>query len=261
MSIKAIVFDLDDTLVVDEAVTAEAFHSAAQLAATFGAQVDPFFHDSIAFSHSLWERARLMEFCRRIGISARECLWGNFDATNPSERELAEWALEYRIDVFDRALREQMIENPDAASQISERFAASRRKLQRLMPNALETLTRLAPDFQIGLLTNGASSLQREKIAASGLAGFFKEILVSGEENIGKPDPAVFEILLKRLKVSPQEALMVGNSLERDIAGANAAGIRSVWLEVKGSEEHHPTEPSHTIRSLSEVPALAAKPE
>jgi len=56
--------------------------------------------------------------------------------------------------------------------------------------------------------------------------------------------------------VSPEEAIMVGNSLERDIAGARNAGIRSIWVRVPGSEEHADVTPDHTITSLAEIPEI-----
>ena len=117
-------------------------------------------------------------------------------------------------------------------------------------------MTELSQTYALGLLTNGAPDLQREKIAASGLESFFKAIAVSGEHGIGKPKPDIFHRLLSEIGVQPEEALMVGNSLERDIAGARNAGIRSVWIRVPGSEEHADVTPDHTITSLSEIPQI-----
>jgi putative hydrolase of the HAD superfamily len=124
------------------------------------------------------------------------------------------------------------------------------------MPGARELMAQLAPNFSIALLTNGAPDLQREKIAATGLASFFKAVAVSGEHGIGKPKPEIFQILLAELGVLPDEALMVGNSLERDIAGARNAGIRSVWIRVPGSEELAEVVPDHTITALNEIPRI-----
>jgi putative hydrolase of the HAD superfamily len=58
------------------------------------------------------------------------------------------------------------------------------------------------------------------------------------------------------LGVTADEALMVGNSLERDIAGARNAGIRSIWIRVPGSEEHADASPDYTISALAEIPAI-----
>jgi FMN phosphatase YigB (HAD superfamily) len=50
---------------------------------------------------------------------------------------------------------------------------------------------------------------------------------------------------------------MVGNSLERDIAGAlNAKLAAAIWIQVPGSEEQADVTPHHTIRGLHEIPAL-----
>jgi FMN phosphatase YigB (HAD superfamily) len=52
---------------------------------------------------------------------------------------------------------------------------------------------------------------------------------------------------------------MVGNSLERDIAGAlNAKLAAAIWIQVPGSEERAEVAPHHTIRGLHEIPALVA---
>ena len=63
--------------------------------------------------------------------------------------------------------------------------------------------------------------------------------------------------LLARLGVSPAEALMVGNSLARDIAGGKRAGVATCWLALEGEEEPVGlVEPDHTISSLGELPAI-----
>lgn len=255
MSLKAVLFDLDDTLVVDEAVSKQTFAEAGQWAAKQGAEGDRLQRTVREIAKKLHREGPCYPYCRSIGISAFECLWGNFEGTTPELTALREWSRAFRIEVFDRALREQMIDNSELAQELSDAWSAARRKNQRLMPDAVETLARLS-SYQIGLLTNGAPDLQREKLAASGLGSFFKAVAVSGEHGIGKPKPEVFRILLGELGVSPSEAVMVGNSLERDIAGANAAGVTSIWIQVAGSEEHFETTPAFTIQGLAELPRL-----
>ena len=119
----------------------------------------------------------------------------------------------------------------------------------------LRTLQRVG--IRLGLLTNGAASLQREKIEASGLGLFFDAAVVSGEIGTGKPEPAIFHHLLDRLGVAAGESLMVGNSLSRDIVGGKRAGLRTCWLALEGEEEPVGlAEPDFTIRSLAELPPL-----
>lgn len=260
MSVKAIFFDLDDTLVVDEAVSREALQATAERArASHGAEVEGFVRDATRHAKALHQAGPSYPFCKAIGISAFECLWGRFEGASPELTQLREWSHAYREQVFDAALRDQMIESPEGAHDLAETFSTSRRRLQRLMPDARETLTRLSAKYTIALLTNGAPDLQREKIAASGLESFFKAIAVSGEHGIGKPRPEIFHRLAELAGVSPSEVVMVGNSLERDIAGAHNAGIVSIWIKVAGSEEHHPVDPHHTITGLAELPGVLEK--
>jgi len=256
MSVQAILFDLDDTLIVDEAISKAAMESAARLAAKLhGCDVSKFLADAPALSQALWKDNPCLAWCEEIGITAEECLWGNFAGDAPEVVALREWAMSFRRNLFDAILRKQGQPGDDGA--LAQEFAFARRKLQRLMPNAKETLARLKPGFPIGLLTNGDPDLQREKIAASGLAPFFDAITVSGEHGVGKPRPEIFHILLNALGTGPETALMVGNSLARDIAGARAAGIaKAVWLKVPGSEEFAEVTPDHTIAGLHELPGL-----
>jgi putative hydrolase of the HAD superfamily len=258
MAIKALLFDLDDTLIVDEAVSHETFaHVAAEASSRFGADPVRFASDAMSTARELWAAGECRPFCRSIGISAFECLWGGFTGESAELTALRNWATAYRVEVFARVLELQGKEvPPDTASFLSAEFSATRRARQRVMPGARELMVDLSASHRLALLTNGAPDLQREKIAASGLESFFHAIAVSGEHGIGKPKPEIFHRLLGELGVTSAEALMVGNSLERDIAGARNAGIRSVWIRVPGSEEQAEVVPDHTITALSEVPSI-----
>ena len=255
MPVQAILFDLDDTLIVDEAISKSAMEQTAALAGKLhGAEAAHFLAAAKRLSQSLWHDNPCMGYCNEIGVTAEECLWGDFDS--PGLETLRSWSMGFRRSLFDAVLREQGVPDDDGGA-LAKEFALARRKFQRLMPDAKETLARLKPAFKIGLLTNGAPDLQRGKLADSGLAPFFDAVAVSGECGIGKPKPGIFHILLQELGTAPDAAAMVGNSLARDIAGAQAAGIaRTFWLRVSGSEEFAEVTPDHTIDALHELPPL-----
>lgn len=260
MKIQAVIFDLDDTLLVDEAVSKAALVEVAALAQKKCGIAPRLFLDAVALhGFTLWKSGSCYAYCRAIGISYHECLWGIFAGESAELTALRTWATDYRIAVFDAVLRSLGFAELDTAVELASKFALTRRQLQRLMPDAKETLLRLKADYRIGLLTNGAPDLQREKIAASGLASSFAAIAVSGEHGIGKPQPRIFEILLAELGVSADRAVMVGNSLERDIAGAkNAQLAAAIWIQVAGSEEQADVVPDYTITGLHELPSLLA---
>ena len=259
MQIRAVLFDLDDTIILDEAATRAAFESTAQRATRFGAEKKTFLAASLRLALSLWKESEHYEFCQRIGINDAECLWGEFGMETSELRALGSWSRRYRLEVFDMALREQFIENPEAAQELAHHFSTVRRKEQKFMPDALETLARLKKEYLLGLLTNGAPVLQQEKIKSSSLELFFEAIVVSGDHPVGKPDPQIFAYLLDQLQVQASEAIMVGNSQQRDIAGAHAAGIISIWFQVPGAEEPADCHPDFTIQSLAELPPLLKK--
>lgn len=84
--------------------------------------------------------------------------------------------------------------------------------------------------YRIGLLTNGDSARQWAKIHSCGLFPYFDHIIVSGDYPFEKPDPAIYRLSLEGLGVTADEALFVGDTVSTDIDGANRAGIDSLWL-------------------------------
>jgi putative hydrolase of the HAD superfamily len=126
-----------------------------------------------------------------------------------------------------------------------------------LSEDALHVLQVTADRFALGLISNGASDTQREKLRITGIERHFGAVVLSGETGICKPDPAVFELALRQLGVAPKEALHVGDSLTSDVAGAKAAGVTAVWLNRAGIEKPADAPvPDYEIRSLTELVSL-----
>lgn len=269
--IKALIFDLDDTLIVDVEVSHEALYEVAIKAQSlYGVEPSLFISDAKSISQSLWEDGECRPYCESIGISPFECLWGAFTGDSSDLIALRKWATDFRVEVFMKTLDKQgkngHPETAAAARLLSDEFAVARRSKQRLMIGAREVLLKLASTYDLALLTNGAPDLQREKIAASGLEeSLFKVIAVSGELGVGKPHPDIFRQVLAKLGVSSLSAaaaVMIGNSLERDIAGAHNAGIRCIWLRVPGAEEYsldRTVVPDRVVVSLLDIPAILSE--
>lgn len=262
-TLRTLIFDLDDTLLVDEAVSHEVLHDIlTPVAATYHLNIDILIEAALEAAWQLWKEGPCYPFCRSIGICAFECLWGHFFGETPELQALRTWALSFRTAVFEKTL---LPYEPDKkklqalSEKLAHDFAALRRARQRLFSETFSLVEKLSHRYKLALLTNGAPDLQREKIAASGLEPFFSAIAISGEHGIGKPDPALFHRLLKELATTPEEALMIGNSLERDIAGARAAGIRSVWMRLPGVDEQSTALPDFTITELAELLPLLEK--
>jgi putative hydrolase of the HAD superfamily len=122
-------------------------------------------------------------------------------------------------------------------------------------PGALETLAELRRrGHTLGLLTNGGAPLQRAKIERYDLARFFDAVRIEGEVGVGKPSPAAFAGALAVLGGAGEPALMIGDDLEADIAGGQAAGLGTVWIDQRGAgpPAGAPT-PLRVVRALAEL--------
>ena len=258
--LKALIFDMDDTLVVEKASAEAALLQTCELAkARHG--VEP--HDLLASvrqtCRTLWHGSAVRTYCVEIGISSWEALWARFEGDNENLQFLRQWAPTYRLESWRQALARHSICDDELAAGLAETFPLHRRRLNVVYEDALPMLERLRPRYRLALLTNGAPDLQREKLAGAGLAHWFDEVLVSGDIGFGKPNPRVYETMLTRLDVAPDEALMIGNSLHSDIAGAQAAGIRAVWVNREASVGDEAVSPDIEVPDLDRLATLLSR--
>ena len=104
-----------------------------------------------------------------------------------------------------------------------------------LFPEALEVLKCLNNRYQVALITNtqGQKTAGTHRISLyPELEKYFKVIIVAGEGGIPpKPDPEPFRICLEKLKVTPEEAVYVGDDWRIDVCGSKDAGLRPIWLK------------------------------
>ena len=254
MMSKALLFDLDDTLVIEEASAEAAFLATCERAR------ERYGLDPQALTQSVRERARQLWFaspthpyCRTIGISSWEGLWARFLGDDPHLKALREFAPTYRRDSWTRALADQGVDDAGFGEELAETFREERRGRHILFPDSEGILRDLRGNYTLGLITNGVPDIQRSKIQGAGLEPHFKEIIISGEVGVGKPDPRIFEVALKRMAVPAEETAMVGNSLARDVIGAQRVGIRGIWLNRSGAEREEDCSPYAEIGSLTEL--------
>ena len=105
----------------------------------------------------------------------------------------------------------------------------------------------------VAIVTNGLPDLQRRKLQLLGLGDLVDAVVISGDRGLGKPHPGPFEAALSRLGIPASRALMVGDSFENDVLGAEAAGLRAVWLTAAPGKA---SRGRASINTLTELPAL-----
>ncbi len=93
-------------------------------------------------------------------------------------------------------------------------------------------------------------------MSVAGLAGHFRATVIAGEVGVGKPDPRMFRAVLEEMGARAAEAVMVGNSPKRDVAGAQAAGILAVQIERYAPERPDGVVPDALIRNLGELRSI-----
>nr|WP_202405980.1 YjjG family noncanonical pyrimidine nucleotidase [Hufsiella ginkgonis] len=120
-----------------------------------------------------------------------------------------------------------------------------------LFPDAHETLTYLQGKYVLHLISNGFKESTELKIANTGLAAYFQSITISEIVGINKPDPAIFEFALGRAEAQKHKSLMIGDSLEADIRGAQDFGIDAIYFNPANKEK--PADVSRQIHSLCEL--------
>ena len=119
------------------------------------------------------------------------------------------------------------------------------------LPGAASALDRLGATHDLALVTNGGRETQTAKLEALGVREQFDALTFAGSDHAVKPDPEPFDHTLAAMDAAPDETVHVGNSLRSDVAGAHAAGLRSVWLEESESVGEY--DPHHTIGSMRDL--------
>lgn len=199
--VEAVLFDLDDTLVRYRRSTATVLADAFEACGT-----DPLFPVEAYYD-------RFDEFADRT--------------SSMTELRRACFA----------ALCEARGRDPETGRRVADAFAEARdHRNVELLAGAGRVLRSFADRYRLGVVTNGPRDAQERKVAASGVADYAETIVYAGHETAPKPAPEPFALALDRLGVGPERAVHVGNSVASDVSGANAAGLRSVWIPASSAD-------------------------
>jgi putative hydrolase of the HAD superfamily len=115
-------------------------------------------------------------------------------------------------------------EDPALVDRAMEVFSRARNQVQPY-EDVLPALDRLRQRTRLGSVTNGVADLE-----TIGIAHYFDASIAACRFGRAKPDPAIFHVACDALGVAPQQAAYVGDDLLLDVEGAQKAGLRAVWL-------------------------------
>jgi putative hydrolase of the HAD superfamily len=122
----------------------------------------------------------------------------------------------------------------------------------RIYPDAAETLAKLGEKYELTMITNGATELQREKIRRLGIENSLNEVIVSQELGHHKPSKEIFMEMTRRVGCKPEEITYIGNNYRKDIVGAHEAGWNTIWVN-RHEETPDTVIPEHTVKELHEL--------
>ncbi len=124
--------------------------------------------------------------------------------------------------------------------------------MQQTVQKSREVLTTIVPHFPTVLVTNFYGNM-RMVLREFNLEGLFSHVVESAEVGMRKPDPAIFQIAVDRLALSPQDILAVGDSMKNDILPAKHCGCQTCWLKGEGWDDVSELSPDHIITDIQQL--------
>ena len=226
MQYKNIFFDLDDTLWAFSFNARDTFEEMYRKY-----EYDRYFR-SFEHFYELYERRNIE-------------LWAEYADGKVTKEELNRQRFLYPLEA---------VEEGDAAlaKAFSDDFFAVIPTKSRLMPHAQKVLEYLAPKYNLYILSNGFQELQCHKMRSAGIDHYFKKVVLSDDIGVLKPWPEIFHFAMSATQSELRESLMVGDSWENDIKGAQGVGIHQVFYNVTGRTEL-PFKPTYQITDLKEL--------
>lgn len=194
MSIKAVIFDLDNTLVNFMRVKRAAVSGAVEAMIDAGLTVGK--EEAIQQVFNMYDREGIED--QRVFDKMLVDKYGQID-----HRILAAGVVGYR-----KAKEGSMV----------------------LYPHVRQTIMHLLRmGLKLGLVSDAPRMSAWTRLISLGLDSFFDTVVANEDTGKRKPDPAPFRLALSRLEVQPEEAIMVGDWAERDMVGAKALGMKTAF--------------------------------
>lgn len=148
------------------------------------------------------------------------------------------------------------VNNVDELSdQLSRQYVTLGPTKTNLFPHAHDVLSRLGKKYELHIITNGFVEVQHIKLQNSDLTNYFDVIVCSEETGKKKPHKDVFHFALEKANTTPLESVMIGDSFEADIIGAQRVGMKAIWFNPTNQIAKKPV---HEIKCLSELSTIFA---
>ena len=218
--------------------------------------------DGTLFDFEAAERWALSRVFNEVGIPATEESLSTYSRINNGVWLEFEQGLismqDLKTERFRRFFsRYAVAGNPEVTAY---RYTEELGKSYHLYSDAIPVLDALQKrKIPMSLITNGISSVQRGRLAATGTERYFSAIIISEEIGIQKPHPRYFSTALEMVKKAGKPAikpLVIGDSPTSDIRGGIDAQMDTCWINRFGMKKDPTIEPTYEITELSQLLSL-----
>lgn len=226
MSYKAIIFDLDNTLLNFKLCERQAI---------LGALSD------CAVSLDIYKITETIFL--EVFESYNSQYWQKRDVLSPIEiTELSYQSTLAHLNI-----------NTDKTNHLSQSFWHIFNHSAVTESGVYELLTFLKRNYRLAVITNGFISAQVPRMQAAGIDHFFEEVVVSEAIGFAKPSPEIFHYALSKLDLTPSQVLYVGNSLSHDYAGTTQVNIDFCYYNRKNQALPKEVKPKFIVNQLLDL--------
>ncbi|MCK8617030.1 YjjG family noncanonical pyrimidine nucleotidase [Fructobacillus sp. M158] len=230
MTVKTLIFDLDDTLLdFRGGEIADISYLFTKHAGLTGAKLDQALKTYQEINQTLWHQYEMKAIDRSQIFEER----------------------------FPKTLAALQLSDKVDATQLEEEYADRRDHNYRVLAGAKELLQSLAERYTILAGTNGQEETQLRRLKETGLMPYFDQVFTSQGLGVAKPDANFFEkILAARQDVVRDETWMIGDGLNSDILGGQNAHIKTIWVNLLNRPLPSDRHPYRVVHSLDELQHL-----
>ena len=207
------------------------------------------------------EQVALSTTLKEQGLEPTEEILKRYHVINRTQWELLERGELTREQVLRRrfTLLFEEYNFPCDVETVKSSYERNLSKGHYFIDGAPELLKTLHKTYDLYLVTNGTSTIQRSRLKSSGILPYFKDVFISHEIGFNKPDPRFFDYCFSHIDgFEKEKAVIIGDSLSSDIRGGNLVGVRTCWFNPTHSLPTPTAIADFEVSALCELPALLA---
>lgn len=201
--------------------------------------------------HEVYEQKKLGryfdDFDQYFSLYAKQnvVLWDQYSKGKISKEQLS-------LERFLHPLTHVGVHDTELALNIGSEYLEILPTRTELIPYAKELLEYLHQKYTLTIVSNGFIEVQYKKLHSAGIEKYFSHVVLSEHAKALKPDRKIFEYALQLNNATARETIMIGDSYEADIIGAQNAGIDQVYLDLSGNNTQYKPA-NYTIKQLDEL--------